>query len=458
MGLVISLCVRKNRGEVSRYTRVLTGVKAMNSHVVIGTADPETPDEWASCLAVMPVADDTAAILRSLRAEDLSPRGWVDALRANERHMSALQAQRMELLAALEAGAGRPVGVRTTQEEVACALRLPNAKAGRQLAEAERLVRLFPSTVHLLGTGEITYEQARAVTDVTVNCGDEQAQAVEALVSPMMPHQNNAATRRALQRAVICVDPAGRKQRHARAMEGRHVTHSDAGDGMAWWGAKIASHDAARMDASLDAHAAKVHGDDRTLAQRRADALVGLITGDVAHLDTSPTTAAPTPGRSGPVVQVTVSYDTLIGANDDPADLKGYGPITAGQARALATEPGSVWRRLLIEPKTGLLIKTDPNTYRPTAEVARHVIARDRTCAFPTCHMPAHRSDLDHITPFGLQGGTTTPDNLIPLCRRHHRAKHRARWTPQRDRDTGAVHWTSPTGHRYTKQPHSYRP
>ena len=153
---------------------------------------------------------------------------------------------------------------------------------------------------------------------------------------------------------------------------------------------------------------------------------------------------------------ITIPYDTLIGAAETPAELKGYGPVTPAVARALATAPGSAWRRLLVEPETGRVVRTDPTTYRPTAELARHVAARDTTCRFPGCIRAAGRCDLDHVVPFNHDnphaGGLTTPDNMIALCRRHHLLKHRANWHVAHDpaTGTGTVHWTAPTGHHYT--------
>ncbi|MFE0252440.1 HNH endonuclease signature motif containing protein [Streptomyces sp. NPDC059010] len=159
---------------------------------------------------------------------------------------------------------------------------------------------------------------------------------------------------------------------------------------------------------------------------------------------------------------MTLPFDILVGDEDGPAELKGYGPIAASQARALAFAPGTVWRRLLTAPETGLLIKTDPTTYRPTAETERHVIARDQHCAFPSCRMPAHRCDLDHVRPFDHRhperGGQTVPDNLQPLCRRHHRLKtHHPGWRVTRDAHTGTTTWTAPTGHTYANSPPVYR-
>ncbi len=276
-------------------------------------------------------------------------------------------------------------------------------------------------------------------------------------MAPLLPQQSTAATRKALHRAVIKADPDGAADRHERAREDRRVVRTPAEDGMAWWRVFLTAPDAARMDTAVDTHAQTITTEDdpRTLDQRRADALVDLVTRAPVPPDGTPPTS-----RTAPLVQITIPYDTLIGASDDPGELKGYGPVTAGQARALATQPGSVWRRLLIEPKTGTLIKTDPTTYHPTAEVERHIIARDTHCQFPSCSMPAHRCDIDHIQPFNHQqpeaGGLTEPDNLMTLCRRHHRVKHQTPWSVQRDTATGHLTWTTPTGHHHTRTPHTY--
>jgi hypothetical protein len=216
---------------------------------------------------------------------------------------------------------------------------------------------------------------------------------------------------------------------------------------MAWFGALLPAPEAMRVDAAVDALARSWTEDERTLNQRRADALVALVTRDRELVHESRT------GSPTAMIVVTVPYDTLIGTAETPAELKGYGPVTPAVARALATAPGSVWRRLLVEPVTGRVVKTDPTTYRPTAELARHVIARDVTCRFPGCVRSAARCDLDHVVPFNhtnpQAGGLTTPDNLIALCRRHHLLKHRANWQIHHDNTTGAVHWTAPTGHHY---------
>jgi hypothetical protein len=85
----------------------------------------------------------------------------------------------------------------------------------------------------------------------------------------------------------------------------------------------------------------------------------------------------------------------------------------------------------------------DPGPYRIPAAMKRFVRARDVTCRFPGCRRPARYCDVDHVDrwPFG----PTHPDNLVCLCRRHHRLKHSRPWHV-RLTDCGTLVWISRTG------------
>jgi hypothetical protein len=68
--------------------------------------------------------------------------------------------------------------------------------------------------------------------------------------------------------------------------------------------------------------------------------------------------------------------------------------------------------------------------------------------------MPANRCDLDHNQPFN-NGGPTSPDNLAPLCRRHHNHKTHSQWQLNRHDDN--LTWTSNlTARTYTTEPTRY--
>jgi hypothetical protein len=264
-----------------------------------------------------------------------------------------------------------------------------------------------------------------------------------------MCRQNPAATGQALRRAVRRVDPGGARRRHEAANGERHVGQYAQFDGMATVAARLPAEQAVHAMAVIDAHAREARKqscDGRTLEQARADSFYTLVTGNAG-------------GCPPAVITVTVGIDTLLGIDEEPGQLERHGPITPDTVRRLAAGQDALWRRLLTEPDSGLAVKGDPHSYRPTAEVRRLVSARDRHCAFPGCAMPATRTDLDHIVPFNHQnpehGGLTVPENLQALCRHHHGLKTRGEWNVRLSETsstaTPTTIWTAPSGREYAK-------
>lgn len=244
-------------------------------------------------------------------------------------------------------------------------------------------------------------------------------------------------------------------ERHRRARDERGVWLAPDLDGMATVTAYLPADRAAAALTRLDhaaRHLAAVDGEERTLAQLRADAFADLLT------ETDPAPRS-TPGRSGvavggtnrPGVVITIPALTLLGADTTPATIDGYGPVDLDTARRLAGEASS-WIRLLTHPVTGAPLALDRTVYRVTAALRRWLGVTSPTCAFPGCGRPARECDLDHRRAWS-KGGTTDADNLEPECRHHHRMRHETRWTPARDPDTGDLTWTSPLGARIDADP-----
>lgn len=215
-----------------------------------------------------------------------------------------------------------------------------------------------------------------------------------------------------------------------------------AGAAGAAYGAGAAA--GAAVDAALAASAGPGYHDDA----RRADAPV-VVDGERTRGCRRQADRAQ--------VRVTVALSTLMGVDDLPAELAGYGPVDATTARALAA--GGVWRRLVTDPLSGTLLDVGRTRYRPPAALAEHVQTRDGTCARPGCPTPASACDLDHTVEFHGRPdapdaplGTTAHDNLSPLCRRDHRLKTDGGFV-LRQREPGVLEWTTPTGHRYLVVP-----
>jgi hypothetical protein len=321
---------------------------------------------------------------------------------------------------------------------------------------------------------------------------DPQRRAAEAIVLTDAIGRTPGQVRSRIAHTLATLDPAATAKRHARAVQDRTVRLYPGEDGMATLWALLPADDAVLVLASLrgQADAAQAPGDARTLPQRLADALVDLHThtwrtprpclctdcpGNTSRPPeaTADTEAGPAGGsaaaeggcrcggtrprgaardRSGPRVRVVVAATTLLGLDDQPGHLAGYGPVPAELARRLAADPTGTWQRLLTDPATGALLDVGRTCYRPPAALDEFVRARDRTCRFPGCRMPAERCDLDHVRRY--PDGPTSRCNLCTECRHHHRLKHDPHWqvcTDPDDPDT--VYWTTPAKRTYTSRP-----
>lgn len=392
--------------------------------------------------------------------------------------------------------------------EVGLMLNTSARTAACRVGEAWSLCTRLPGTLVALEQGRITLAKARVIDTETMNLSEEHAAAVERQVLSTARKQTPGQLRVATRRAVLTADPAAARKRAERARRERGVRVWPEPDGMATLSAYLPAAEVTGMFAVLDEHArhAASPGDERDMPARRADALVDLVLtpagyrsqgshtareqateepggpsgsrNDVpapdaavnrdpaavnrdpeAVLDRDPDADAVSSAgrhcqcggsrRSGSVdVRVTIPYTALLGAEDQPGELAGYGPIPAAVARELAA--GGTWRRILTDPCSGRPVDYGTTRYRPPEHLAGLVITRDQTCQFPGCRVPAHRCDLDHNIPYDPANATgpTSDTNLGPKCRRHHRVKQTPGWSVAQHPD-GCTTWSTPSGHLY---------
>ncbi len=129
--------------------------------------------------------------------------------------------------------------------------------------------------------------------------------------------------------------------------------------------------------------------------------------------------------------------------------------LTTGQKVTLAFAAAMLctgWtRRVLYDPRTGVIVDMGRRARLFTRAQRRALIYRDRGCVFPGCDRPAKFCDAHHIKPWE-EGGLTDLINGVLLCRRHHTLVHRG-WDLARDAHTGIVTVTSPDGRTFTRQP-----
>jgi hypothetical protein len=351
---------------------------------------------------------------------------------------------------------------RVTGMEVAARLQLTPGAGEALVSRSTCLVRILPATLAALAEGRIDTRRAEVVADELGRHEVTVARQVEAEVLDRADQLTAPRLRQTLKRALHRVAPVTMEQRRDDAVADRQVTITAAADGMAWLEAYLPAEDAAALEAAIEAAAAAMKrtepGDRRTLGQRRADALAGmgwlaLRTGRLGGCACGQGQSLDRRHRRPVTVQVTVAVTTLLGLDEQPGQLAGYGPVPASVARRLAAE--GTWRRLLTDPVSGTVLDYGRTRYTPPPDLVDHVVARDRTCRWPGCDRPAALAEIDHTTPY--PDGATAADDLGPFCKNHHIGKHHSRWRV-RQPEPGRFEWTSPTGHTYTVEPEPLGP
>ncbi|CAN7202743.1 HNH endonuclease [Terrabacter sp. LjRoot27] len=342
---------------------------------------------------------------------------------------------------------------RIVADEIALATGVGAGEVARRLtlATAPRRHRLVRQA---LRDGSTSLHRALQVVSETGLLPDADVESVErSVLAPsrdgQVVPQRTFATR--LRRAVASVDHRGSAERHEHAKSRRGVFGRLTEDGMGSLTIVAAGDVVAAVLDRLDtaARARRDAGDPRSLDQLRCDlAGQGLLRGPLE------------PGRAcvGPDAPATawlvVPFEVAIGESDASCELPGHGWVTARHARDIMTRPGSVWRTLPVDLRTGRALGAPTGSYRPPRGMVEHVRAVDGVCRGPDCEVLARRCDLDHEVPWPQ--GPTSVDNLHAKERFHHNVKTAGIWRSEPVDDDGLA-WTTTTGRRYVTRPKDWR-
>ena len=243
-------------------------------------------------------------------------------------------------------------------DEFALAFAESPGTAGRTIELAQRYAA-FPAVVAQVGLpvaeGGWSIRHADAVLDVI--CGvalssEQQSEAVQLVLSSQArtPHE----IRKAALAAVMALDPAAAARRYDKDTRERRVGADSHADGAAatFWATGTVTQVASVM-ASLDALAGpKQPGEDRTLSQRRFDALMDLVCGRVQ------------PGQWQALIVVTLA--TLEGGVE-PAEVPGFGLISAAEAQDVLAH--AELRRAVVD-EHGTLVSLGAHTCKPDGHPA----------------------------------------------------------------------------------------
>jgi hypothetical protein len=389
-----------------------------------------------------------AAVLSSIDRTRLSGYDLVVVMRARKRQLSYDQAELLadmvEVSHCADADYGRlDEAFEYAAHEIRAALTLTRQAARSELDLATDLRGRLPQVWEALHAGTIDVHKARVIADGTAHVPEETARDIADRVLDHAAGLTTGQLRARIQRLCVEADHEQAKKRYEQKVEQRRMISELTPDGTAnLMGLDLPPHRVAaiRGQVETDARHLKQAGDRRTMDQLRADIFIDLLLGKkTGHKG------------SGGVITMTSSLETLASLVDKAVDIPGMGPVIADIGRQVLGDHPNAETRYAVRDTNGDLVAVGTPSRKATKTLRRFIEARDQTCAFIGCRMPATQCDIDHIQRW-VDDGPTTIENGDPLCRHDHRAKDDGGWQLRR-LPNGSNQWKSPLGHSYTTKP-----
>jgi len=295
--------------------------------------------------------------------------------------------------------------------------------AAREKVRVAHALAALPRLGGAMQRGEISYAKVRAISRIATP--ENEARLLD------LAYHGTAAHVERVVRAWRRCD----RVEEARTTERRHLNRTLTtwvdDDGMVIVRARLTPELGAVVQQAIDAASERLFEESKQAAppesvaeevtpvQRRADAL-GLmaesalascldrgVTADryqvVVHVEAASASAAPVEPAAGHAV---------LELHD------GGVHVSAETSRRLACDASVV---VMKEGSDGSTLDVGRKTRSIPAAIRRALSARDSRCCFPGC--TARHCDAHHITHWA-DGGATSLDNLMLLCRRHHRLVH----------------------------------
>ncbi|MDN5913798.1 MAG: HNH endonuclease [Pseudonocardia sp.] len=171
----------------------------------------------------------------------------------------------------------------------------------------------------------------------------------------------------------------------------------------------------------IDAKSKPASSDEtREPAQRQAEALAEVCGFALEH---GPTSLVPETGGRRPQISVIVRLEDL--EKRARSGMLDFGGQTSPETlRMLACDAAVI---PIVMNGNGQPLDVGRATRTIPDGLRRAVTARDTGCAHPGCDRPPSWSEIHHILPWEELGDTKL-ENLVMLCRRHHRLIHHSGW------------------------------
>ncbi|NHC14081.1 HNH endonuclease signature motif containing protein [Motilibacter deserti] len=444
-------------------------------------------------LAALSAAIDalSALDLTDLPAEHAGE--FAAALVVQEQRVAATRARALAVFDG--SGAARAAGATSTAAWLRGTANLSPGDAAAAV-RAARTVRDLPQTAEAFAAGEISWRHVDLLGKALRKHGVEHLRAAEPTLLPLAKAAPPAELAVALRRLDEALDPDGAARREVERWSKRRLSLVTGMDGLTFLDAVMADEDAELVRSVLLPLAKPTHlpdgtPDDRTGGQRMMDALLDALK-RVADSGTLPES-----GGQKPHVTLVVPLDTLRaetrtqagsaltalwGASFGSEELRQVccdaavtpvvvgpamsAPVAGGDGAALdvaaldsaALDPQELRAHLDAQGRfLGLGQPLALGESARTVSVAqrRALTVRDGGCIFPGCDRPPSFTDAHHVV-FWSHSGPTDLDNLILLCRRHHRIVHHDHWRVEHDpHRPGLFRFRHPTADQWLRGQHS---
>ncbi len=302
--------------------------------------------------------------------------------------------------------------------------------AAREKVRVAKALLALPRISMAMRHGQISYAKVRALTRVAT--AENERSLLDLALAGNCAHVERFV--RAWRRVDRVQEARGTEVRHLR----RELSTWVDDDGMIVIRGRLTPEVGAVVQRALEAAADRLFRDaaaastgntmaeELTPAQRRADALALLAESAMAaNFDG---------GTAGDRYQVVLHVNA-----DDAADTRSEPPSPGASSAALdgavEVDDGALYvstetsQRLSCDASLvhmrhdadGAVIDVGRKTRTIPPSIRRALAARDTGCRFPGC--TSRRCDAHHVEHWA-NGGATRLDNLVLLCRRHHRAVH----------------------------------
>ncbi len=364
-------------------------------------------------------------------------------------HIQAATYQLLVLIREFDARNGWNTGFRS------CAHWL-NWRTGLDLGAAREKVRVaraledLPEISEAMRQGRLSYSKVRALTRVATS--ENEAELLEFALSGTAAHVEK------LVRAWRRVDRIEAMGEGNRQLEQRYLRAYPDEDGMLVVRARLTPEVGAVFLKALEAANEVLFKQSQEeqesdwvempAEQRRADALE-LVAESALEGGLDPGTAG---DRYQVVVHVQDDASAETSCCDDPPELLAAGElenglrVSAETSRRLACDSSRVVMR---HDGEGRILDVGRKTRTIHPALRRALEHRDRGCRFPGCglrHCDAHH--VDHWA----DGGRTNLENLLLLCRHHHRNLHEGGFRVELAADGSSCFYT-PRGARIPEAP-----